>query len=791
MLRAEDDLTGRTLSRYQIEHQIGRGGMGVVYLGRDVRLNRRVAVKVLASDAVLDEARRSRFLREARAASALNHPNIVTVYDVGSQDGIDFMAMEYVEGTPLNHLIGSGLSTGQAVDLARQIAGALAAAHEAGIVHRDLKPANVMVTPKGEAKLLDFGLAKLAAGEQAGSLVSTVTAGLATEPGAILGTLAYMSPEQAAGEPAGPQSDIFAFGAVLYEMVTGRRAFPGQTSVEVLGRLMNEDPPAPSGMLPGIPAELERIIDRCLRKDRNRRSQHMADVKLALDELPAPAARALPGPGRDRRWRGRDLALGLAGLVLVAVVAAVFLHLWTGAPGPIERVAVLPLDNISGDAGQDYFADGMTEALIDRLGRIGALRVTSRTSVMRYKGAGHRPKDIGTELSVDAFVDGSAVRVGDQVRVTAQLVDARTEDLLWSNNYDRPFTDALTLQSDIAQAIAEAISVAATPDETRLLATTRKVDPEAYELYLRGRYAFNFGPAQADLAMQYYQRALERDVAYAPPYIGLAQVLAFQSHWGLAPPDVNMPRVRQLLATALDLDDSSADAHGFHAALLAHGDWKWNEAEREFLRALELDSSSSDRHFEYGIVLNLLRRFDEAAAQFTEAQDLDPYNPMYIGASAMPDVSRGRYEAAVGPLTESVQKAPGLIPFQHYLWGVLASLGNYEGALHHAADFLKLQGQDGVAAMLGGASDPAGYRNAMRRAADALVARSKSAYVCPFWIAELYAQAADVEDALSWLERSSGGSFSWVSLVPDSPFWVAFRDEPRVQALTDQLNLPK
>jgi eukaryotic-like serine/threonine-protein kinase len=791
MLPAEDNLTGRTLGHYRIERQLGKGGMGVLYLARDARLGRPVAIKVLPGEPFLGEARRKRFVREAKAASALNHPNIITVYNVGSDRGVDFIAMEYVEGEPLSGLIREGLPIDKAVGYAQQIAGALAAAHEAGIIHRDLKPANIMVSRKGQVKLLDFGLAKLAGGEPAETLASRASFGLETEPGVILGTIAYMSPEQAAGQPVDARSDIFSFGSVLYEMVTGQRAFAGKTGVEILGKVLREDPPPASAITPGLPSDLERIVERCLRKDPERRSQHMADVKLALDELPPPVpvrAVAPPAPKEQpRRWT--KVALVLSAVAILAVLGAFGLYQRPVAPVAIGRIAVLPLDNISGDAEQDYFADGMTEALIDKLGRIGALHVTSRTSVMRYKGASQPSlKQIADELTVDALVDGSAVRVGDQVRVTAQLIDARTDDVLWSDSYDRPFTDVLVLQSEIAQAIAEEIRVAVTPEETQLLTRARPVDSEAYELYLRGRYAFNFGPAQADSALQYYQLALKEDPNYGPVYTGIAAVWAFRGYWGFVPWNQIQEQVRELAAQALRLDDSVAATHHFLATFTLYADWDWSKAAVEFQRALELDASAAGTRFDYGLYLTFLRRWDEAAVQFAKARELDPLNPIYIGASALPDLNDA---VSIPTLKEAIARDPSLMPFHQILWGVLAKTGDFGGALKEAGQFWHLLGYDDAVAALRGAPGESGYREAMRRAAGVLVSRSAESYVSPYWIALTYAQGGDSEAAFAWLERAFVEHRLMMPSIRDSPHWAGLRNDPRFQDIVRRVHYPE
>jgi TolB-like protein/Flp pilus assembly protein TadD/predicted Ser/Thr protein kinase len=793
MSPADAHLIGRTLGHYRIERRLGGGGMGVVYAARDTHLSRLVAVKVLPRDAVTDRARRARFVREARSASALNHPNIVTVHDVAVEGDVDFIAMEYVDGKPLSEVIRDGLSVAEAIPYATQIAAGLAAAHEAGIVHRDLKPANIMITRTGLVKLLDFGLAKLTEPRPDETTAPTESLALRTEAGIVMGTAPYMSPEQAAGKPTDARSDIFAFGAVLYEMVTGRRAFDAPTDVETLGRVLKDDPRPAGELTRDLPPDLERVIDRCLRKDPERRAQHMGDVKLALEDISFPAARTTETTRLTFRALWWKVALAVGGVAVATWLVVLGAGLVSNGPPAIERIAVLPLDNISGNPEQDYFANGMTEALINKLGRIGALRVTSRTSVMRYADQDEPPlRDIASALGVDAVVDGSAMRVGDEVRVTAHLVDARTDEVLWSDSYDRPLTDTLRLQSDIAQSIAEAIRVAVTPEETRLLASARSVDPEAYEYYLRGLHAFNFGPAEANRALEYFQLALDRDPDYAPPYTGIADIWGFRGVWGLAPQSQTAPQLREAAEKALALDDSLAIAHSVAAKVAFYADWDWNPADREFQRAVALDPSNAAIRFDYGLFLGSLRRREEAATQLERARELDPLNPMYIAAPAILDAQRGRYEAAVPTLRTAIAGGPELPPLHRFLWGALTNIGDFDAAIDEARRFHQALGDaDAAAALVAPAPGRQGYQAAMRRAAEVMVARSTSAYASPIWIAQLYSSAGDTEQALDWLGRAFESRNPWMTSMRDDPFWIGLRDEPRFEQMVRQMNFPE
>ena len=503
----------KTISHYRVTAKLGAGGMGEVYRAHDERLERDVALKVLPAHTLADETARKRFRKEALALSKLNHSNIATIYDFDTQDGVDFLVMEYVAGTTLaEKLAGRALPEKEVARLGTQMAAALEEAHEQGVVHRDLKPGNVMVTPKGQAKVLDFGLAKLVR-----PVSETAVTESLTETPAAAGTLPYMAPEQLQGEKVDARTDIYALGAVLYQMATGRRPFPEAQAPQLIAAIMNESPQLPSGLNSQVSAGLESIILKALEKDPERRYQSSQELITDLERLGGPE----PLLAARRRRATRRQLLATAAVAVVALLAVPLVLnlgglrdrlLGTAAPARIEFIAVLPLQNLSGDPEQDYFAAGMHDALITDLAKLGGFkRVIARASVMRYQEIDKPLPEIARELNVDAVITGSVLRSGDRVRITAQLINAATEEHLWAERYERELRDVLSLQNEIVLAIAREIELQLTPQEQTRLASARQVNPEAYEAYIKGMFhLYRVTPEDVETAMPYFELAREK-----------------------------------------------------------------------------------------------------------------------------------------------------------------------------------------------------------------------------------------------------------------------------------------
>ncbi|HEY8205457.1 MAG TPA: protein kinase [Pyrinomonadaceae bacterium] len=657
---------GTKLGRYEIRSKIGEGGMGEVYLAQDTKLDRKVALKILPTEVAADPNRMSRFVQEAKAASALNHPNIITIHEIDQTDAVHFIATEFIDGETLrNRLRQTSIKLGEVLDVATQIASALSAAHTAGIIHRDIKPENVMLRRDGIVKVLDFGLAKLTERISGDSIDTEAPTRVAvnTEPGLVMGTVSHMSPEQARGLVVDARTDIFSLGVVLYEMVARRLPFEGSTSSEVVGSILSEKEPPPLARYSReAPAELERIVSKALRKEREQRYQTTKDLLLDLQSLKqqlefearlerslhpdtsggqttvSGASSTLSGEAATTtpiaeslatRIKRRRLSLMIAVVVLIVAASGLtYLYYFARPASAIDSIAVLPLVNASNDPNTEYLSDGISEALINSLTELQQLRVIARTTAFRYKGKDVDPKAIGRELNVRAVLMGRVRQFGDSFNVQVDLVDATTGAQLWGQEYERKASDLLSVKQTIAREVIDKLRLQLSGDEQRKLAKRDTKNAEAYQFYLRGRYFWNKRTAEGiKKAIEQFQQAIDHDPNYALGYVGLADCYLVLEEYTGAPADETLPKARAFVDRAFQIDSSLVEAHT-SSAFIYQGMWRWPEAEEEYKRAIVLNPNYPTVHHWLSIYLRIRTRFDDALREIKRAQELDPLSPI-------------------------------------------------------------------------------------------------------------------------------------------------------------------
>jgi serine/threonine protein kinase/Tfp pilus assembly protein PilF len=786
-----ESLVGQRLGHYEVTALLGEGGMGTVYQATDGRLGRKVALKLMPPDFTRDADRLERFEREARLTSSLNHPSILTVYEVGEENGVHFIAAELVEGETLRErMTGAPMEIGDLLAVAEQVASALATAHEAGIMHRDVKPENVMVRRDSLVKVLDFGLAKLI--EPRAADVAAMAHGVVkTGPGVVMGTVPYMSPEQVLGRDVDHRSDLFSLGVLLYEMATGRPPFAGPTAGETADRILHAPLEAMAHVNPEVPAELERVVKRCLEKERDRRYGSARELLVDLTNLKRDlevGATATATEGRGPRRRPSLLGRRLAASAAVALAAALgYTLLFQGAATEvapeITSVAVLPLANLTGDPAEEYFADAMTESVISNLGQIRALRVTSRTSVMRYKGSSKSLPEIARELDVDAVVEGTVQRAGGRVRVTAQLIHAATDTHLWARDYERDLTDVLKLQGEIARAVADEIRVRVTPDERARLTSAHSIDVRAHEAYLLGRFHSGKGNEESwKRAIEYYERAIEFAPDYAAAYAGLSDAWLQRGIFGAGFKEVEAES-RNAAFKAIELDGRLAEAHLALANVKLLYDWDWAGAEQEFRRTLELDPGRLDARISYGHLLIHLGRQQEAIGEAQTAVRSDPVMAGAHSALGWFLYRAKRYEEALLHLERAVELEPRSAAAGFRLGIVYAQMGRYDEAI---AAFER------IGALMPDSGDSrAGiaYVYAMtgrQREARRMIAGLRAN---PYVIAAVYATLGDRDAAFGILERAVEERQLLVAIKSEQAF-ESLHSDRRWPALLRRMNFP-
>ena len=790
-----DALIGKLLGHYRIESLIGVGGMGEVYLARDERLGRKAALKFLPESLTTDETKLGRFKNEARTASALNHPNILTVYEIGTEGNVQFIATEFIEGVTLRVALVSGrMSAQKALEIAVQVASALAAAHDAGVVHRDIKPENIMLRPDGYVKVLDFGIAKLTERPASDDHRVETTALLQTRPGLVLGTAHYMSPEQARGQKVDARSDIWSLGVVLYEMVAGSTPFRGDTPSDCIAAILTAEPAPVSSISPDVPARLESILQRALRKNRDERYQTihemLAELRILKAKLEAERSLSKTRSGGDsntteikRPKRGVLVTLGAA-LFAAAAVACFFLFFVPAALTNKKSIAVLPFENLSEDKSNAYFADGIQDEILTRLSKIADLKVISRTSTEKYKSKPDNLREIAKQLGVSNILEGSVQKAADQVRVSVQLINATTDGHLWAEIYDRKLTDIFKVETDIAKTIAETLQAKLTGSEEHAISVKPTADAAAYQLYLKGR--FFWGRRSGDnipKAIEYFEEAIRQDPNYALAYAGLAEAwITLPGHASARLQDVK-PKAKEAALKSLQIDDTLAGAHTALAQVLFF-DLDFAGAIKEFQRAIDLDPNYATAHHWYANgPLLALGRFDEAVAEGARAVELDPLSPIINVNQANNFIIAGRYDEAIQQIRKALELDPEF-GYAHSNLGLALELkGDLPGAI---AEFRRAHQLDGDALSLAYLGNLYGKTGNVTEAANILTKLeqlTKTKYVSAYAFALVQAGLGNRAEALRWLEKCYADRSQEIGYVRVDRLLDPLRDDPGFQNL--------
>jgi serine/threonine-protein kinase len=761
---------GRIIGQYTVEDQLGAGGMGEVFLARD-KMGRKVALKLLARQLNSDESSIARFQHEARTLLALNHPNIVTVYDIGEVDSVYYIASELVEGQTLRqHLDKGDIELREVLDIAIQIATGLAAAHEKGVVHRDIKPENIMIRRDGYVKVLDFGIAKLIEGPAVTNPEALTIRQVHTAEGTVIGTAPYMSPEQARGLPVDARTDTWSLGVVLYEAMSGRRPFLGETIQDVIASVLQKEPPPLARYVREVPEPLEWIISRSLRKDKDARYQTASGLLADLREFRKRVefAAEIERTGTPNKQFGADTQ--------------------STRTETRNSIAVLPFANMSVDAENEYFCDGLAEELLNALAKIEDLKVAARSSAFSFKGKNARVSEIGRALGVQTVLEGSVRKSDNRLRITVQLISAADGYHLWSERYDREIQDIFDVQDEITLAVVDALKVRLLGDEKAAVLRRLTDNPEAYELYLKGRYFwFKFNPEGWTRAREFFEQALQKDPNFALAYAGLADALTASAVF--TPPKEVFPKAKEMVQEAIKLDSSMAEAWCSKAAVRFFYEWDWAGAESDCKQSINLNPQFVLVHDLYSLCLLALGRFEEAIAEARRACELDPLSAYFNASLGFTLFFSRRYDEATDQLLMGAELDPGNIWAHMWLVDLYEQQGMHPQALHHRQKLLTLTGNNELAAEIGQEFERSGYRGVLLKSLDGLHKRSKLSYVPALEFATIHVRLGEQEKALDWLEKGFDERTMYLSLLKVRPAWDTLHSNPRYVELLRRMGL--